>query len=102
MTGSELDPRTPAYIKSGDVVGVTSASFWVQGYAAGRILYEQIAHEKYLDYKGWIDSGTQVVTKANIDAIHGVEIAEQSGDLLRSSRKKAIFANLKAALGPYT
>ena len=69
VTGSELDPRTPALIKSGHIAGVTSASFWVQGYVAGRVLYEQIVNGKYTDYKGWIDSGTQVVTKSNVDAV---------------------------------
>src|SRR4029079_11435124 len=69
VRGSELDPRTPPLIKSGMIAGVTSASFWVQGYVAARVLYGQIAQNKYTGYKGWIDSGTQVVDKSNVDDI---------------------------------
>jgi ribose transport system substrate-binding protein len=101
VTGSELDPRTPAYIKSGDVVGVTSASFWVEGYVAGRILYQQIAHGKYLNYKGWIDSGTQVVDSKNIDGIVQAFKSKNNMATYYHSRVEKLFANLKAALGPY-
>jgi ABC-type sugar transport system substrate-binding protein len=100
-TGSELDPRTPGYIKSGDVVGVTSASFWVEGYVAGRVLYEQIANKKYLNYKGWIDSGTQVVTKQNVDGVINAFKSKANLAKYYAARVAKIFANLKAVLGPY-
>ena len=100
-TGSELDPRTPPYIQSGDVAGVTSASFWVQGYLAGRVLYEQIVNKKYLDYEGWIDSGTQVVDKSNVgDVITALKSKQSLADYY-GPKSKEIFTNLKAALGPY-
>jgi len=100
-TGSELDPRTPQYIKSGDVVGVTSASFWVQGYTAGRILYQQIAKKKYLDYKGWIDSGTLTVTKSNVDGVISALKSQQALASYYLPTVNKLFANLRAALGPY-
>jgi ABC-type sugar transport system substrate-binding protein len=101
VTGSELDPRTPPLIKSGEVAGVTSAAFWVQGYVGARILYEQIVNGKYNDYKGWIDSGTLVVTKKNVDAI--LEALKSKENLAKyyGPTVKGIFANLKAHLGPY-
>jgi len=102
VTGSELDPRTPGYIQSGDVVGVTSASFWVEGYAAGRILYEQIANHKYVNYKGWIDSGTQVVDKSNVAAVVKAFKSQAGMAAYYHARVEKLFANLKAALGPYT
>jgi ABC-type sugar transport system substrate-binding protein len=101
VSGSELDPRTPAYIKSHDVVGVTSASFWVEGYAAGRILYEQIANHKYVNYKGWIDSGTQVVDSSNIDAVVNAFKSKANMAAYYRARVRKLFANLKAAIGPY-
>jgi ribose transport system substrate-binding protein len=101
VTGSELDPRTPALIKSGYVAGVTSAAFWVQGYVGGRVLYEQIAHGKYVNYKGWIDSGTLVVTKRNVDAILEALKSKESLAKYYAPTVKKIFANLKAHLGPY-
>ena len=101
VTGSELDPRTPAYIQSGDVVGVTSASFWVEGYAAARVLYEQIAHKKYVNYKGWIDSGTQVVTSKNVAGVVNAFKSPANMATYYHARVAALFANLKAALGPY-
>ena len=101
VTGSELDPRTPAYIKSGDVVGVTSASFWVEGYAAARVLYEQIAHKKYLNYKGWIDSGTQVIDSSNINQIVTAFKSQANMAHYYRARVQKLFANLHAALGSY-
>jgi ABC-type sugar transport system substrate-binding protein len=101
VTGSELDPRTPAYIQSGDVVGVTSASFWVEGYVAGRVLYEQIAHHKYLNYKGWIDSGTQVVDSSNVAAIVKAFKSPAGMAAYYRTRVQGLFKNLKSALGPY-
>ena len=101
VTGSELDPRVPPLIKSGAVAGVTSASFFLQGYVAARILYEQITHHKYLAYKGWIDSGTDVITQKNVDAV--ITALKSQGNLAKyyAPREKTLFSNLKAALGPY-
>jgi ABC-type sugar transport system substrate-binding protein len=101
VTGSELDPRTPAYIQSGDVVGVTSASFWVEGYAAARVLYEQIANHKYLNYKGWVDSGTQVIDKSNVGAVVKAFKSQSGMATYYHSRVETLFQNLKGSLGPY-
>jgi ABC-type sugar transport system substrate-binding protein len=97
----ELDPRTPPLIKAGYVAGVTSAAFWVQGYVGAKVLYEQIVNNKYADYKGWIDSGTLVVTKKNVDAI--LEALKSKENLAKYYKPTTnqIFANLKAHLGPY-
>jgi ABC-type sugar transport system substrate-binding protein len=101
VTGSELDPRTPPLIKAGLVAGVTSAAFWVQGYVGAKVLYEQIVNNKYTDYKGWIDSGTLVVTKKNVDAIlEALKSKENLAKYYKPTTDK-IFANLKAHLGPY-
>ncbi len=101
VTGSELDPRTPAYIQSGDVVGVTSASFWVEGYAAARVLYEQIAHKKYLNYKGWIDSGTQVIDSSNINKVVTAFKSQAGMAKYYHARVEKLFGNLHSALGSY-
>jgi ABC-type sugar transport system substrate-binding protein len=101
VTGSELDPRTPAYIESGDVAGVTSASFWVEGYTAGRVLYEQIAHGKYVNLHGWIDSGTQVVDKSNVAAVVKAFKSQAGLATYYHARVEKLFSNLQAAIGPY-
>ena len=92
VTGSELDPRVPPLIKSGMVAGVTSASFWLQGYVAARVLYQQITHGKYLAYKGWIDSGTDVITQQNVDAsYHRPQITGEPREVLCSKGEGAVL-----------
>ena len=102
VAGSEIDPRTPALIKSGAIAGVTSASFWVQGYVAARILYEQITSGKYKNYKGWIDSGTDVVTTQNVDAVITALKSNANLNAYYGPRARNLFVNLKSHLGPYT
>ena len=102
VTGSELDPRTPALIKSGHIAGVTSASFWVQGYVAARVLYEQIVNGKYTNYKGWIDSGTDVVTTKNVDAVIKALKSQKNLTAYYGPRARGIFTDLRSHLGPYT
>jgi ribose transport system substrate-binding protein len=102
VTGCELDPRTPPLIKAGEVVGVTSAGFWKEGYIGARILYEQIAHGKYLNLHGWIDSGTEVITKKNIDTIVAREKSPANMAKFFNPQMTKMFKNIKAYLGPYT
>jgi ribose transport system substrate-binding protein len=101
VTGCELDPRTPPLIKSGDIVGVTSAGFWKEGYIGARVLFEQIAHGKYVNLHGWIDSGTEVVTKKNIDTIVQREKSPTNMAKFFNPQMTKVFKNIKAYLGPY-
>jgi ABC-type sugar transport system substrate-binding protein len=102
VTGCELDPRTPPLIQSGDIVGVTSAGFWKEGYIGARILFEQIAHNKYVNLHGWIDSGTEVVTKKNIATIVQREKSPANMAKFFDPLMAKMFKNIQAYLGPYT
>jgi len=102
VTGCELDPRTPPLIKSGVVAGVTSANFWVQGYVATRILYEQIANNRYNNIHGWLDSGTSIITKKNVDAIIRRDKSQDSMHAYFKPQMDKLFSNLTSHLGTYS
>lgn len=100
ITGGELDPGNLKGIKQGLIAGVVDASLWLQGYISARLLYEEIAHPGSVPTTGWVDSGVETVTSANVDQV----IARQSS---LANQAKAylplvnrIFAHLKANIKP--
>jgi ribose transport system substrate-binding protein len=101
VSGCEIDPRVLPMIKDGTVAGVTSADFWNIGYMAARVLYEQIANDKYTDLHGWLDSGTTVVTPDNIDEIVERESSPEATAAYFEPRIDQKFEDLEKYVGPY-
>lgn len=64
IVGNELEPESLAAIENGTVLGVVGSGIWLQGYIPIRLLAESLANDLELT-AGWIDPGSEVVTKAN-------------------------------------
>jgi ribose transport system substrate-binding protein len=100
ISGGELDPNTLIGIKDGLIYGVVDAEIWQQGYIGARLLYDELTNPKYWGRTGWINTGVETVTKANIDAV----IARQSSPTAQIAANEpsddALFSNLNAHIQP--
>ena len=100
ISGGELDPNTLIGIKDGLIYGVVDAEIWQQGYIGARLLFDELTNSKYWGRTGWINTGVETVTKANIDAV----IARQSSPTAQIAANEpsddSLFSNLDAHIQP--
>jgi ABC-type sugar transport system substrate-binding protein len=98
--GGELDPRSLAGVKDGQLLGVVGATVWVQGYIGARLIYEEIVHGKYANRTGWIDTGQEVVTKNNVDKYLAWKKDRSRALAFYRPMIRAIVGNLNAHIQP--
>jgi ABC-type sugar transport system substrate-binding protein len=63
----ELPPEVIAGLKDGTVLAAMGTNWWLQGYTATRMLAEAARGEELPE--GWVDTGQQLFTKADIAAV---------------------------------
>ncbi|HPT64054.1 MAG TPA: sugar-binding protein [Candidatus Atribacteria bacterium] len=60
-------PEELQYLKEGLLVGLVGQKYWGWGYDSIQILYDYIVNKK--EFPDWIDSGMDIVTIHNVDAM---------------------------------
>lgn len=60
-------PEELQYLKDGLLVGLVGQKYWGWGYDSIQILYDYIVNKK--EFPDWIDSGMDIVTIHNVDAM---------------------------------
>jgi len=63
----ELPPEVIAGLKDGTIIAAMGTNWWLQGYTATRMLTEAARGEELPE--GWVDTGQQLFTKADIAAV---------------------------------
>jgi len=63
----ELPPEVIAGLKDGTITAAMGTNWWLQGYTATRMLAEAARGEELPE--GWVDTGQQLFTKADIAAV---------------------------------
>jgi ribose transport system substrate-binding protein len=99
--GGELDPGSLQGIKDGQVAGVVDADIWQQGYVAAKLLFLQIT-QSGIPQTGWVDSGIETVTSANVDAVIAREEGTRDNEeaFFRPQMDK-LFSNLSTVVQPF-
>lgn len=98
--GYDNEPAALRGIKAGQVTLTVGQNPYLQGYLPVKAIAEHLLHGKPL-ITGWINTGTEIVTKSNIDFYIK---REGSASLTRSYYAKQIkgkFADLNALQQPY-
>jgi ABC-type sugar transport system substrate-binding protein len=93
--GYDLNPETLDAIKAGLVSVTLGQHPYLQGYLPVRALVEHLRDGKPLP-KGWVDVGTEVVTRANVEDVYKRETDEAAETQWYAEHMKKNFADLSA------
>ena len=99
VAGYDLGRETLDAIKAGTVQVVVGQHPYLQGYLPVVALARHLRDHQPLP-QGWIDIGTEVVTKENVEAIYGRETAEQKQKAWYADYVVKHFPDLKAVAKP--
>jgi ABC-type sugar transport system substrate-binding protein len=94
----ELPPETVAGIKDGSILASSATHWYLEGYASARLLAETIRGGELPE--GFIDVGTTMVTKENIDEIVERNSSVAATDEWYAPKVKELFDNLAAHTHP--
>jgi ABC-type sugar transport system substrate-binding protein len=97
--GYDLNPETLDAIKAGLVSVTLGQHPYLQGYLPVRALVEHLRDGKPLP-KGWVDVGTEVVTRANVEDVYKRETDEAAETQWYADHMKKNFADLSALAKP--
>ena len=97
LGGTDPSPTVLAGVADGSMSAVVTQNWYVAGYTSIRLLAEA-ARAGRTPPAGWINTGTTVVTKANVDAL----IARNASPEAQATFYKPIVQNLWADLGAAT
>jgi len=97
--GYDLGRETLDAVKAGVVQVVVGQHPYLQGYLPVVALARHLRDKQPLP-KGWIDTGTEVVTRDNVDSIYGRETDEKKQAQWYADYVAAHFADLNAVAKP--
>jgi ABC-type sugar transport system substrate-binding protein len=96
----DLQPESLKAIKDGLAVGTIGQSPYLQGYIPVRLLIEKQNNGLKLPMDGWIDPGTEIVDRSNIDQVMAREGSPAKTKAFYAPKIERIFANLPGAVRP--
>jgi simple sugar transport system substrate-binding protein len=97
--GYDLNRETLDAIKAGQVQVAIGQHPYLQGYLPVRALVERAKNGKPLP-PGWVDVGTEVVTKENVDAVYARETDVEAERKWYAGHMAKHFADLSAVAKP--
>lgn len=97
--GYDLGRETLDAVKAGTVQVVVGQHPYLQGYLPVVALARHLRHQQPLA-QDWVDVGTEVVTRENVDAIYGRETDEQKQTQWYADYVARHFADLNAVAKP--
>lgn len=104
IAGENLDPVSLQGIASGEVAALVGAQPFMQGYVAMRTLLMKFAGKAVT--RGWIDTGIETVTKANVGVItrreNSVPNGYQQSLQYYWPQISKIYANLGSSIKPFS
>ncbi|MBI4606576.1 MAG: substrate-binding domain-containing protein [Planctomycetes bacterium] len=100
IAGYDLNVETLDAIRAGTAQVTVGQHPYLQGYLPVRALVEHLREGKPL-VKGWIDAGTEVVTKANVDSVYEREVDEDAETRWYAAHRAERFADLSALAKPF-
>ena len=95
VAGYDLSRETLDAVKAGTVQVVVSQHPYLQGYLPVVALARHVRDHQPIP-SGWIDVGTEVVTRDNVDAIYGRETDEANQRKWYAGHVASHFTNLHA------
>ncbi len=98
--GYDNEPAALRGIKAGDVTLTIGQNPYLQGYLPVKAIAEHLLHHRPL-VTGWVNTGTEVVTKSNIDFYIKREGSPSLTRSFYAQQIKTKFANLNAIQQPY-
>ena len=99
VAGYDLGRETLDAIKAGTVQVVVGQHPYLQGFLPIAALARHLRDQRPLP-QGWIDIGTEVVTRENVEAIYGRETDEQKQKAWYADHVARHFADLNALAKP--
>ena len=99
IVGADIDPASLDGIEAGTALATIGQSPYMQGYIPVRLLLEKIAMGREIP-SGWIDSGIEIVTKANVAAVRAREASLEETIKFYAPKVEKIFADPAAAARP--
>jgi ABC-type sugar transport system substrate-binding protein len=96
----DLQPDSLKAVKDGVAIGTIGQSPYLQGYIPIRMLIEHENAGLKLPMDSWIDPGTEVVDRKNIDEIMAREGSPAQTKAYYAPKVKQIFSDLGAAARP--
>lgn len=100
IAGVDLEPEALRGIKDGVALGTVGQNPYLQGYVPIRLLVENLAFDKPMP-KGWINSGTEVVTSENIDEVMQREASKEATEAFYKPTIERIFSDPKRQTRPF-
>ncbi len=97
--GYDLNPETLEAVKSGNTQVTLGQHPYLQGYLPVLALVRHLKDQKPLP-KGWVNVGTEIVTKANVDQIQPRETNHEQETKWYSDHIKKNFGDLGALAKP--
>jgi ABC-type sugar transport system substrate-binding protein len=99
IAGYDLNVETLDAVREGIAQVTVGQHPYLQGYLPVRALVEHLRDRKAL-VNGWVDVGTEVVTKANVDSVYGREVDEAVEKVWYARHMAEAFKDLQAAAKP--
>jgi ABC-type sugar transport system substrate-binding protein len=98
--GYDLQLDTLQGVKAGLVDVTVGQNPYLQGYLPVKAIVDHLEHGKPL-VKGWVNTGTEIVTKSNVDFYIAREKSPAKTHAFYMAQIKAKYANLNALEQPY-
>jgi ABC-type sugar transport system substrate-binding protein len=100
IAGYDLNVETLDAIKAGTAQVTAGQHPYLQGYLPVRVLVEHLRGKKPL-VQGWIDVGTEVVTKGNVDSVYEREADDAVEARWYAKHMGEAFKDLAAMAKPF-
>lgn len=100
VAGYDLGRETLDAVKAGVIQVVVGQHPYLQGYLPVAALARRLRDQQPLP-QGWVDIGTEVVTRDNVDSLYGRETDEKNQTLWYADYVARHFTNLTALVKPF-